>query len=929
MRASFLKFTGAGILILVLNQNLGGETFGQNKIINQQFSWQVAVSSHFQIYYYPAAENIPPLAQKYLQESYENIYRYLPINRAETFPVFLYFGPNDFEQTNIADIGEGTAGVTEGIKNRLVVGHQGSRRHLRYVLTHELTHEFEFSVLLSGFWRSARLLKLYVYPNWLMEGLAEYSAGEIDPYDREMYLRDMVANNRIIPLTHLHNFSHLLPHQITPAYKESEMLIRFIASEYGEEALFRLLQNWRAAFDSNTVLRATLGLDLETLEFKFREFLQEKYNSHNDVFDSLQNYQRLLNFKNRYPQFSESPVFSPDGQKLYFLSDVSGINEIYEYDFISKQVQPIVGRKNLCQLTSINRDYPNLAVSGDGNYLTFVAQENQQDFIFLYNRRTKNLEKINLAQQFYSLRNPIFTPDGHSLIFSAMSRIGHNIYKYNLRDQTLTCLVGDDYDNIQPAISPDGQTLVYASERPDGSGNYFYQLYQLNLTGNHQPEKIGELAGDQNFPAFSPDGQMLIFVAPNQKKIRNLYAYNLATKNLSVLTNVRGGIFEPAFSADGRWLALSIFANGEKNIYRIEWEKLNQQIQPATLTSRISSVDELIYPQKSGYPYRFRFSTDLFFPFFYYSSLDGLLLASYWQGSDLLGNHQLNTYLAYASGSDYLNAQVQYAILSWRTPVYLTVAAQRYFRDWTMTDQYQNILAQLYSAYPINRYQRLEFIVGAIWEKETLSDQIFRDTRQDVLGIGYVLDTTIRQYLEINSGNQLRLSSYFSLENFGGNYRYQSYSLNWQKYQPLSFQNVLILRNYFKLNCDRDAPLISLGGYEKISGIPTDKISSERIYIFGLEYRQILLANINYYMWYLFPDFFFKTLSAGIFTDIGTAPPADRLFPQTSDWHGDWGLNLRCYTFILQTFPFVLELRYARPLEEGPEIWYFLFGAPF
>ena len=63
-------------------------------------------------------------------------------------PLVLYASHPDFEQTNVVGgmIGEGTGGVTEGLKRRVVLPLAGTLAETDHVLGHELVHAFQYDI---------------------------------------------------------------------------------------------------------------------------------------------------------------------------------------------------------------------------------------------------------------------------------------------------------------------------------------------------------------------------------------------------------------------------------------------------------------------------------------------------------------------------------------------------------------------------------------------------------------------------------------------------------------------------------------------------------------------------------------------------------------------------------------------------------------
>ena len=135
-------------------------------------------------------------------------------------PFFFFSNHNLFEQkqTPSFKIDEGTGGVTEAFKNRLLIFNDGSQEWLRHVIYHEFTHVVQFNILYGGFWKSVRLLKSPFYPLWMMEGSAEHGSGDIDDATEDMVVRDAVANDQLPDLAELQGFAHLKPNQVTLGY---------------------------------------------------------------------------------------------------------------------------------------------------------------------------------------------------------------------------------------------------------------------------------------------------------------------------------------------------------------------------------------------------------------------------------------------------------------------------------------------------------------------------------------------------------------------------------------------------------------------------------------------------------------------------------------------------------------------------------------
>ena len=97
-------------------------------------------------------------------------------------PLILYANHPQFRQTNAipGGIGEGTGGVTEVFKRRIVLPFAGPIAETDHVLGHELVHAFQYDI--TGTNVSSGVAGALGLPLWFIEGMAEYlSLGPVDP----------------------------------------------------------------------------------------------------------------------------------------------------------------------------------------------------------------------------------------------------------------------------------------------------------------------------------------------------------------------------------------------------------------------------------------------------------------------------------------------------------------------------------------------------------------------------------------------------------------------------------------------------------------------------------------------------------------------------------------------------------------------------
>src|SRR5688572_3561287 len=165
--------------------------YGKNKVKYDDFAWRVYKSPHFEIYYYPEFEQHLARLTSYAESAYQKISSELKHEMSSPIPLVLYKTHSEFEQTNLYPdfIPEGVLAFAEPVRGRMVMPIDLPPDELQGLITHELTHVFEFDLI-------PRNLVQRNVPLWLDEGLADYMRGTWDPLDLSM-IRDAAVTEQV------------------------------------------------------------------------------------------------------------------------------------------------------------------------------------------------------------------------------------------------------------------------------------------------------------------------------------------------------------------------------------------------------------------------------------------------------------------------------------------------------------------------------------------------------------------------------------------------------------------------------------------------------------------------------------------------------------------------------------------------------------
>jgi hypothetical protein len=173
--------------------------FGQNQVQYDRFDWIVKETEHFLVYYYPEEAKAATDAARMAERAYARLSRVLDHQFREKKPIMLFASRTDFGQNNVTgDLGEGTGGVTESLRHRMLLNFTGDYRSFEHVLTHELVHAFQYDIFARGKAGSGlQNLAQNLPPLWFAEGMAEYLSLGPSTTLTDTWLRDAALNGKL------------------------------------------------------------------------------------------------------------------------------------------------------------------------------------------------------------------------------------------------------------------------------------------------------------------------------------------------------------------------------------------------------------------------------------------------------------------------------------------------------------------------------------------------------------------------------------------------------------------------------------------------------------------------------------------------------------------------------------------------------------
>ncbi|WP_184549728.1 DPP IV N-terminal domain-containing protein [Mucilaginibacter sp. FT3.2] len=535
---------------LLISNNAKAQYFGQNKVRYKNLKFKVYKTPHFEIYYYIKNDS---MIKRFAQES-ELWYTLHQQVFKDTFkkpnPIILYANHPDFQQTTAIDgeIGVGTGGITEGLKNRVVMPVMETNQMTRHVIGHELVHAFQYHALLGN--ENDNFENINNIPLWMIEGMAEYlSLGKKDSYTA-MWMRDAYLNHDIPTVRDLTESNKYFP------YRYGEAFWSFLGSTYGDTVIVPFFKN-TARYGLAYGIRRTFGYDDKTLSRLWKTSIESTYKPF--LKDTVQKPVGLkLIDKDNGGDLVVAPAVSPDGKYLAFLSAKSLFSiDLYLADArTGKILRKLTSKVSNTHIDEFNFIESAGAWSPDSKrfaFSVFSRGRNRLEVVDVNSGSILNNISMEKAEQFSNLS---WSPNGKDIVFTGLSEGQSDLYSYNFDTKKITQLTNDKYTDYQPTYSRDGKKILFSSDRSTYDQSLeqaiTFNLAELDLaTGKITDINIFNGANNLN-PQYSSDGTQIYFLS-NRDGFRNMYRYTISSGQVEQMTDLFTGIcgiteFSPALS---------------------------------------------------------------------------------------------------------------------------------------------------------------------------------------------------------------------------------------------------------------------------------------------------------------------------------------------------------------------------------------------
>ncbi|MBI3450907.1 MAG: PD40 domain-containing protein [Acidobacteria bacterium] len=845
-RRAATLLAAAALLALAASGPAGAQGyFGRNKVQYQPFDWHIYKSPHFDVYYYPEEEAYLEQMVSYAESAYLYLSKAFDHEPKYRVPLIYYRTHAEFEQTNVGDVvSEAELAFAEPFEHRVLLSIDHPPDKLYQVLTHEMTHIFEFSILYQDSF--GRIIRGRA-PQWLMEGLASHMGKDEDSLDR-MIIRDAVIHGVVPPISKVQGINFLI-------YRYGRAAFDFIETKWGAEGIRNFLVEFRKVLLTGNIEKAVkeaFGVEADEFDRLFQRYLRQKYLPTLLEKGEPEDYGKQIGFK--LPGvMTFSPVLSPSGDLVAVLT-----NRYYDIDVVILQAKDGEVIKNLTKgftneyefiSTEVFEGKTDLAWSPDGDLLAFFVRKENRRRLLIINALTGH-EVRNIEIEPVDPASPAFSPDGKKILFAGNLGGVVDIFELDLESGHMRNMTDDEYYDANPSYSSDGKTMLY-NRRVDA----WWKVFTLDVEDPTRKTQLTFGQSSEITPSFSRDGTKIYYCSDVSSDIFNVYSLDLDSGEVRQFTDVGGGYMSPqdrpAERGKSKAVATSYYG-GRFALYEVDTTKPLKVITPAERAGEVGEMKpfepplKLTVDQSEKQPYvKHKFHVEDASPIGIGVVSDGTVIGSGAVSfADLLGGRRF--WFNVFSVANYETYDLGYVNLETRLQHYYRY---NYYSDFLVLPSASgfftrirgNVDSTLSTGFflPLSSHYRIEGIIGAT-SRDIISPQIGelldpnRPPKRDEfgvftgdrvrgslaeVGVAFVGDTLRYNPWGPWHGKRFRIAATTSpLASGSDPASFTNYEFDYRSYTKLTYRSLFAWRVGSLLSDGRGATLFGIGGYNQIRG---------------------------------------------------------------------------------------------------------------
>jgi Tol biopolymer transport system component len=551
------------IFCFLITFSLSAQYYGKNKIQAEKTDWSKMQTLHFDIYYPCNDDDFGRIVALCAEEAYYFLREDFRTPVKQRIPIIFYSSHEDFEATNIIPnlLSEGVGGFTESMHNRVAMPFSGSFREMEKTLIHELTHAYVNELAAN---RTSRMASRSL-PFWLSEGLPEFISVNGKSVYNNMFIMDLIYNNRLINLEEVGGYY---------AYREGEAFLKYIEEEYGRDKVMEIFYSARVSKQTDFT-KKLFDCSFTELQLRWENHLKRKYFALYDNYQVPYEASEKRTFSEKDgSSINTAPRWSPDGIHYAWFSNKKITDAIFLTDRLDLQKPAALIRSGVNgKIEEFHFKKNNIAWFPDSTTIAFAANTSFGDRIYCLDTVSHAITKTISFDSIKVIYEIDISPDGKKIVFSGIKDTYTDIFIYDLEMSELERLTADRYYDAAPRWSPDSSKIAFHSERvsmiaPEKNhifDNCVQNIYYYDFASRNFFQ-VTDSDSDCYNPEWNSDSSQILYIS-HEDQIANIKAVDITTAARAQVTSVLSGILNFDLSGDDQDLIYSCFHNGAWDIY--------------------------------------------------------------------------------------------------------------------------------------------------------------------------------------------------------------------------------------------------------------------------------------------------------------------------------------------------------------------------
>ncbi len=291
------------------------------------------------------------------------------------------------------------------------------------------------------------------------------------------------------------------------------------------------------------------------------------------VFAQQFSIERYLNIRS-----AGSPTFSPDGQKIAFLTNITGTSQIWFVDVDGGYPEQMTAYDD-------NVSFVEWLPNGKGIIFAKAVGGNENAQFFLMSNDGANVKELTSNPQVRHNFGAI-SKDGTRIYYTSNKRDRNwfDVYSMDIETGREELVYQDDSSNSAEAVSDDGSKVIIS--RSSIKFSLDNDLYLVDAkTKKAELLTLHDEATQYGSVEFL-NGNTILLATDQKREFYNLAKMDLPTKKIQMLNNLNWDTDATVFSNDGAMFAHTINREGFSELYFTETKSIGQKSTPVGLPAK-------------------------------------------------------------------------------------------------------------------------------------------------------------------------------------------------------------------------------------------------------------------------------------------------------------------------------------------------------